>query len=725
VIRNHSLLLLGLIAMCALAPVASAQAPFSIRVQLPQGTSALADGATVAMQADAIGAPVSATVTVTYTGSTTTLVSSVDYSGANDFSLNSVPDFSIASLTLGRNQSLAFGVRYTPATSNRVTGRISIPWVEGRTTGTLTINLTGVAPEFVFSYIPQGGNQTQVAPGGTIAAALTSVGATSNTVVVITNRGSGPGVVNSISASGGAFALGGLPLPQTTVDAGKELRFTVAFTPTDLELATGLVQIALFNTSVSFNLEGQGSGPAWAYETIQESTISAILAGQPITLPDAAVGDKSTIIVRVRNVGNAEGRITAINVSGAGFTLSDAPFTPLTLAADAVATVTVTFTPTQAGRATGRLRIGADTFEISANGLGAVLQYAYVIGTASITIQSSGQVAFTPVAVGGTSTVRFTVNNNGTAPTSIGSISIVQTGTAFSLTQLPALPVTIQPGGVFSFQLGFTPTVMGAATATLKLDSQSFTLSGTGNAPAALPDYRFDGPSGPQEPMTQPAVGLSLSQAYPLALTGTLTLKFYSEVGASDPSVQFATGGSTLSFTIPANSTRAVFPNNATQVRVQTGTVAGTITLTPSFQTAEGKIDLTPLNPASFSMAVPQSAPRLLGVAVTGKSSTGFSLLVTGMATGRSVTQMDFTFTPTSGENVSTTKITLPVESSFLAWYTSTASQPYGSLFTATVPFTMQGDVNKVTSVVDTVQSVAVTIANRLGTSTSQSVNLK
>lgn len=189
--------------------------------------------------------------------------------------------------------------------------------------------------------------------------------------------------------------------------------------------------------------------------------------------------------------------------------------------------------------------------------------------------------------------------------------------------------------------------------------------------------------------------------------------------------MQFATGGRTVAFTIPANSTRAVFPNNASQVRVQTGSVAGSITLTPSFQTAEGKIDLTPLNPASFSLTVAQSAPRLLGVSITGKSTSGFTVLVTGLATGRSITQMDFTFSPTSGENVATSKVTLPVESSFVAWYTSTASQAYGSLFTASVPFTMSGDVKNVANVVDTIQSVSVTLTNRLGTSSAQSVNLK
>ncbi|MCX6635405.1 MAG: choice-of-anchor D domain-containing protein [Acidobacteria bacterium] len=729
--RYHSLFILGLIALCALAPVALAQAPFSIGVQLPQTTSILADGGTLALQADALSVPVAATLTVSYTGANQTfLVNAVDLTGATDFSMSGAPDLSQGALTYPRTQKLVLGVRYSPRSSVKVAGKINIAYSvvtpAGTSLGALTLNLTGVVPEFTFSYIAQGGNPIQVGPGDTMTMALTAVDATSNTVVVVTNKGSGPGVINGVSNSGSAFSLVGLPLPQTSVDAGKELRFTVAFTPRQLEPSAGALQVALFDKTVSFNLVGEGSGPEWAYETIQESTISAILAGQPISLPDAAIGEKSSITVRVTNVGNAEGRITAINVSGAGFTLTDQPFTPLTLQADASATVTVTFTPTQAGRVSGRLRIGPDSFEISGNGLGSVLQYAYAIGSASITVQNNGQVAFTPVAVGRTSNVRFTVNNTGTAPASIGSISIVQTGTVFALTQLPELPVTIQPGGMLSFQLGFTPTTMGASAATLKLDNTlTFTLSGTGNTPAALPDYRFEGPSGPQEPLAQPTVALALAQAYPLALNGTLTLNFYSEVGASDPAVQFATGGRTTTFIIPANSTRAIFPNNATQIRVQTGSVAGAITLTPSFQTTEGKIDLTPINPPSFSIAVPQLAPRLLGVSITGKTASGFTLLVTGLATGRSVTQMDIQFTPVANETVATTKVTLPVESSFLAWFASPASQAYGSLFTASVPFTMQGDVNKVTNVVDTLQSLSVTISNRLGTTAAQSVSLK
>jgi hypothetical protein len=196
-------------------------------------------------------------------------------------------------------------------------------------------------------------------------------------------------------------------------------------------------------------------------------------------------------------------------------------------------------------------------------------------------------------------------------------------------------------------------------------------------------------------------------------------------VFANDPAVQFATGGRTVNFTSPAGQTQAVFPNTRTTIGLQSGTVAGAITLTPSFLTQEGNINLTPATPPAQTLTVTQSAPRLLSVQVQAKTASGFTLLVTGYATGRSITTMDFQFTPVSGENVSTSRLTLNAESSFAAWYGSTASQPFGSLFTATVPFTLQGEVVNVTNISDTIQSVSVTIANRQGTSAAQSVSLR
>ncbi len=55
--------------------------------------------------------------------------------------------------------------------------------------GSFTLNLIGTAPEFAFSYIPQGGNVTLIGQGGKIIYPVTSIDSTSSSVFVLTNRG--------------------------------------------------------------------------------------------------------------------------------------------------------------------------------------------------------------------------------------------------------------------------------------------------------------------------------------------------------------------------------------------------------------------------------------------------------------------------------------------------------------------------------------------------------
>lgn len=720
------ILFLGLALSALTAPFADAQAPFTFRLQQGATVSNINDGATITMAADAIGAMTTAVVTVTYTGtqpSPGVSINSLDYSGVVDFSvdISSPTPFNVA-----RNGTFTINLWYKPSTSNRNTGRVTVSYTDGRTTSSFTLNLVGTAPEFAFSFVPPGGNATNIVPGGKIVFPAIAVDTSSTASFTLINRGSGAGTVGSIMVTGDEFKGVGLPLPNTVVEAGKELKFTIQFTPWDIDPVGGSVVIQLPSGRVFFLLEGSGLSPIIEYETVIDSTISALLPGESITFADTAVGEKTSAVVRVRNVGNADYRITAITATGTGFTVTDAPFLPLTLPPDGVASVTVTFSPNQSGRFTGRLRIGSDSFELAGSGLAPVLSYSYAVGGVTTTVSPNGSVVFISTAVGSTAEVRFAVSNTGTAQTSLTSISITGAGTppAFVLSGLPSLPATLAPGASLSFTVTFQPSTPTAYTATLRLDTQTFTLTAVGNPPPPLPAYRFDGATGVVEPMAQPAVGLSLASPYPVALNGTLTLGFLSDVAVTDPALQFAAGGRTINFTIPANTTRAIFTGGLQQVRLQTGTVAGTITLTPSFVT-DGGVNVTPANPASHNLTIPQTAPRVLSVQVSAKTNTSVTLLITGYATGRAVTSIDLQITPVAGESVQTQRITIPAEASFLAWYASTASQQYGSLFTVTVPLTFSGDVTNVSVLSDTIQSITVTLTNRQGTSAPVRVDLK
>jgi len=214
--------------------------------------------------------------------------------------------------------------------------------------------------------------------------------------------------------------------------------------------------------------------------------------------------------------------------------------------------------------------------------------------------------------------------------------------------------------------------------------------------------------------MQQVAASLSLASPYKLPLKGVLTLNFASDSFAADPALQFASGGRTVTFEIPADTTTAVFPGNSNQIRFQTGTIAGDISLTPAFS-----YDGTTLPPPSASaplvVQIPQSAPRILAAQLGSKSAGGLTLVISGFATTRSVQQMEFEFVPLSNLALPPLRFTLNSDSVFTSWYQSSQSQQFGSLFAVTVPFT--GTVSSGLGLADVLEAVRIRVSNQLGVS--------
>ncbi len=473
----------------------------------------------------------------------------------------------------------------------------------------------------------------------------------------------------------------------------------------------------------NFPLQGVGTGPSFAYEETVGGQTGPTMPGATISLPDTLLDETNSAVVRVRNSGNGDGEIRSITVSGDGFSLTNVPPLPATLAPGSEIAFTLDFNPTEIGVAAGRLLVDAEEFRISASGVGALLSYHFVIDGITTQVDDKGTVNVTPTTVGATTEATFLITNNGTNDAAINSISLEKASSAFSLENLPALPLTIASGATISFTVAFAPVEIASASDTLKLDNITFPLAGRGNEPPPLPGFHFEGQSGEQGPRVQPAVGVTLDSPYPLDLTGTLTLSFDSAAFSNDPSVQFASGRRTADFTIAANQTQAVFATGAASVGLQTGTVAGTITITPSF--AVGQADVTPEDPLTQTMTVASGAPVITSAGATQNGLLNLSLQITGFATSRKVTQISLSFTPVAGESVSTTSLSLDVEGSFDAWYSSSQSTAFGSQFTATVPLSFSGSVNNASDPVATVSAIAVTLANAQGTSGSITIPLQ
>jgi hypothetical protein len=666
--------------------------------------------------------------TATYTGSgKITVTQAPTVFGSTEFSANVVGKLPI---TLSPGDSLNFVIVFTPTSTAQATAIFTLPFSEtvpgvGNQAPTTSVNaitfsLIGSAASFLVSYV-KNGNAIQLVNGGSLVFDPQPINTTVTLTLDIANSGTAAGIVNTITVAGKAFQLIGRPVLPFGIPAGQTLPLGIQYTPTAVGSDTGQLQITFGDgTSLSVTLQGSGTSPTFVYTLTQNGKTTTVTPPGPITLPDTAVGSTSSIVVRVQNTGNGTATVNDLSVASAQgneFQISGGPVLPKTLNTNDSFPFTLTFAPTQPGIQTGQLLVGTDLFNLTGKALGSNLQFSYAAGGSTLTIGTNGvtAVVFSPVQVTKTATIPFTVTNTGTLPAVVSNIAIQGANSPYSVSGVPALPKTLAAGASFSFKVIFSPVAIGLANDTLLINTTGIPLSGNGTAPPALPAYTLSGPTGSVAPDTQPSVTLTLASPYPVAIDGVLTLSTSGTLG-SDPAVQFSTGNRTVPFTIPANATVANFASQGNQILLQTGTVASTILLTPSFATATG-VDLTPTNPTTLEFTVPAEAPVLIGVTVASSSANSVVLQFSGYSTTRSLSSLNAQFTAAAGFTLAASEVTVNLSQAAAIWFQSTASQSFGGQFTVSVPFTFSGTAPTGTALLQTIASVSATISNGVGAS--------
>ena len=231
------------------------------------------------------------------------------------------------------------------------------------------------------------------------------------------------------------------------------------------------------------------------------------------------------------------------------------------------------------------------------------------------------------------------------------------------------------PTGAGSFTFNARATDSASATGEQALSILVSAASGGGST-LTLSSVPASASSGQQVPFT-----IALSSASTRTVTGQVTLTFQptATVSRDDPAVQFASGGRTLSFTIPAGNTQASF--SASPAAFQTGTVAGTIKLNVTSDLAGAT--------ASSSTVVPQAAP-VISTATVSTTSSGFQLQVAGFSNSLDLAGASFHFTAKSGQALQTSDLTMNLATAASQWYSASSSSAFGGQFLLVVPFTVQ-----------------------------------
>ncbi|MGA2848675.1 MAG: FG-GAP-like repeat-containing protein [Terracidiphilus sp.] len=335
----------------------------------------------------------------------------------------------------------------------------------------------------------------------------------------------------------------------------------------------------------------------------------------------------------------------------------------------------------------------------------------YTTGSASVTILVNPGLTFTSVSP---SSGAFQ------SPTTTGTpVTITLNGTGFSPNAVVQLAWASGPTTLTSSYIGpdqLTATIPAIFFQQTQPGAITVTNPATGQTSASIPftitlpniQLVFSGP-GSESEAQQPSLNLQFLDGYPVPLQATLSLTVQPATagGAVDPAVQFSTGGTTFSFTEPANST------TAPSIQLQTGTLAGTITV--SLKLEANNQDVTPAGLQPVIIIVPASAPVLTSLSVT-RSGNTLTVTVQGYSSTRDMTSALFNFTPAAGQTLLDAQLTVDVGTDFSTWYGQQSSIQYGSAFTYTQAFDLSTDASSV-------GGVSVTLTNSVGASNVETAN--
>ncbi|BDC53172.1 hypothetical protein F183_A54870 (plasmid) [Bryobacterales bacterium F-183] len=712
--------------MAALFVAAPETALGQVTLRVTQGDQivAVANGGFLTITSQGLNQQLPITLGITYVGSGT----GINFQGipvlrgSTDFTFLDPPPSNL-SLVPGQTATLRLAFRPTATRIQSAEFRYDYTetFTEGSRTGIVSLGLNGLTPEFRVAYgFAIDGNVVPLPEQDPVIPFLpTPLNSSTLGTIIVANRGTGAGQLVGARISGDPFTFVSLPFLPANVAAGGSLSFQVRYRPRRVGTDVGTLTLEYANgVTYTITLTGNGITSFFTYELLPpEGPARPIVPNQTVVIEPVAVGQRATTWVRFTNTSELDINVPSIAVTGQSFSLADLPFLPLTVAPGETYLFSILYAPTQSGRQTGRLRIGNDVFELAADAIGPQLTYSYTTTAGTVTIVPLEPVVFTGVNVGETSVVNFTLENKGTAAAPIANIGIASDSRGvFSLANLPPLPSSIPPGGSVTFRIEYKPVAPGSSNASLLVNGVAFPLVAIANELRALPDYTITGPTTVQA-FEQPRVGVTLASAYPVTLRGVLSIQPEADLNIGDPAVQFSTGGRQAEFTIPAGSTQAVFFNGATDIRFQSGSVAGTFFLRATFTTPAG-LTLTPDNPKVLRITLAPTAPRLLTGGVSGLTSNNLTLEVAGVTTTRSFTRMTATFKARSGFNINQAEFTQDITGSSLLWFGSPASSAFGGQFTMQIPFAFSGsNLPANQQPTQSIESVTITLTNERGAS--------
>jgi hypothetical protein len=397
------------------------------------------------------------------------------------------------------------------------------------------------------------------------------------------------------------------------------------------------------------------------------------------------------ISFRIQNTGTklAAVELMKIEPNNTGFSFQGEPTLPMHLDGGKMVAFRIRFRPSRSGpvKATFRLKDTSNeiTYALSAEGAPTATLYQLRDGVATpLEPGPSNPVSFGMVKRGDAASRQFRIANDTQGEIEVKKIEV--TGRFRVVAAGVTTPFRLAPGASVDFSIQFDSLTIGPAQGTLEIDGLFYTLDAYSLAPPT-PQPRLV--LEPERPVNgqQAKVRVFFDQPSPLTYSGELSLGFTPMLPGegtpvADPSIVFvANSGKTVTFTIREGESEALFQGQQLAV-LQTGTTAGTLTLTAKVQTQQAALDV-PL----------MAAPVVIATTAIKRVANAIELVIKGFDNTRTASSMAFRFSGTTGQSLHTEPIQKDVGASFRDYF---KNAPLGGMFSLRAVFMVSGDTEQV-----------------------------
>jgi Abnormal spindle-like microcephaly-assoc'd, ASPM-SPD-2-Hydin/Protein of unknown function (DUF1573) len=339
-----------------------------------------------------------------------------------------------------------------PANATSATFTATIKAVTTAQTAALTATSNGASTAFSLKLNPS--TSTLTVSSTSVSFGNVTVGLTAKQTITLSDTGTAPVTISSLTVSGSSFTTTGMTAP-TTLKPGQSATLTLQFNAGQASTFTGTLTIAS-NASPSkivVNMSGTGAASLSAL-----SCSSASLTG----------GGSDACTVTLSGAAPDSGLVVALSSSNAAVSVPAAVTVPSGAKTSTFNATTTAVSSAQSVTLTASAGSVSKTFALQLNP-----------GSSALTLNATS-IAFGNVIVNSPATQSITLKSSGTAAVTVNSATA--TGTGFSVSGM-TFPATLNPGQTATLNVQFDPTSSGAKTGQVTITSNA---SGNGKPTVAL-----------------------------------------------------------------------------------------------------------------------------------------------------------------------------------------------------------------------------------------------